>query len=80
MFENWIERTEWSRKETIFLLKMHYWLQHTSYGILDELKYYGEERTFLEYFRADREESHPFIENYLHQGKSISIHIQPISR
>jgi hypothetical protein len=39
----YIERPQLSRKESIFSLKMLQWTHQTETGLLDELKYYGEE-------------------------------------
>lgn len=37
----------------ILIGKLLFWLQDTKTGILSELKYYGDERTMIDEFRAE---------------------------
>ncbi len=46
------------RKEMILTLKISYWMSKTTTGLLDEMKYYGEERNMLEIYRC-REDEYP---------------------
>lgn len=54
--ESFIQKSLLQRKELIFCIKMLFWLQNTKTGLLDELKYYGEEREWIEFFRLDESE------------------------
>lgn len=60
MIQSFIEKTSFNRKELIFSIKMLFWLENTKTGLLDELKYYGEEREWIEFFRLDESEYSPF--------------------
>lgn len=69
VLESYIEQKNLNRKEIIFGLKMLFWLEKTSTGLLDELKYYGEERVMVELFRSEEDE-------YSHFRTSQEAHIQ----
>lgn len=58
----WLMRKTWQRKETVFLLKILTWQSDTKTGLLEELKYYGEEREFLRFFRMWISESNFYTE------------------
>lgn len=60
--ESFIQKSLLQRKELIFSIKMLFWLQNTKTGLLDELKYYGEEREWMEFFRLDESEYSHFQE------------------
>lgn len=62
-----------SRKEFIFLGKLLVWLSGTQTGYLEELKYYGEEREWKEYFRLDNQKTNPFWEKALEKLKGIDV-------
>lgn len=55
---------EWNRKEMIFLLKLITWVRKTETGLLDELKYYGDERQLMELFRSSEGEKNVFFQKY----------------
>lgn len=59
-----IGKDEWERKESIFIGKLLWWLQDTETGFLEELNFYGEEREYIRYFRAEDEEYSHFRERY----------------
>ncbi len=56
------QKNIWTRKYVILIGKLLFWLQDTKKGILSELKYYGDERTMIDGFRAENGETHTFIE------------------
>lgn len=58
----WLEKKSWTRKETILMLKILTWQRETQTGLLDELKFYGEEREYIDIFRADKDEWNIFRE------------------
>lgn len=57
MRELFSSNERWGRKKLILILKIAYWLTDTDTGLLDEMKFYGEERTMLDIFRARSDES-----------------------
>ena len=57
-----LEKKSWKRKETIFLLKLLSWSLKTETGLLDELKFYGEEREYLYLFRMAKNEENIYTE------------------
>ena len=60
----YITRISFTRKELIFALKMLFWIHSTETSLLDELKYYGEERVLIDFFRSERDEYSPFREKF----------------
>jgi DNA polymerase III epsilon subunit family exonuclease len=54
---------KWERKITIFLVKILFWLKSTRTGLLHELKFYGEEQSFLPIFRSSIDELNIFRQN-----------------
>lgn len=58
------EKPLWKRKETILMIKLLTWLEKTETGLIDELKFYGEERTMIELFRSDWQEWWYFHEKW----------------
>lgn len=52
------------RKELILTLKIAYWLTETTTGLLDEMKFYGDERNMLDIYRSRSDESHIWREMY----------------
>lgn len=57
-----LEKNIWTRKESVFITKILFWLEKTTTGLIDELKFYGEERIWITLFRADVTEINRFIE------------------
>jgi hypothetical protein len=47
-----------SRKEMILTLKIMYWMTETQTGLLDEMKFYGDERKMIDLYRC-REDEYP---------------------
>ncbi len=64
MLRTFSEKTSLKRKEIIFLMKLFFWIEKTKTWLLDELRYYGEEREFLELFRAWENEFSDFRSEY----------------
>lgn len=60
----YITRISFTRKELIFALKMLFWIHSTETSLLDELKYYGEERVLIDFFRSERDEYSLFREKF----------------
>ncbi len=69
MLSYWLSVSSWKRKESVFIVKLSSWILSTETGLLDELKYYGDERSFMELFRATPGEVNPFFSTY--QEKSL---------
>lgn len=49
---------QFERKHMILTLKVAYWMTSTVTGLLDEMKFYGEERNMLDLYRTRSDESH----------------------
>ena len=62
MLSYWLARDSWKRKESIFILKLASWILETKTWLLDELKYYGDERTLMELFRSPTNEKNYFFD------------------
>ncbi len=45
-----------SRKEMILTLKIMYWMTETTTGLLDEMKFYGDERKMIDIYRCRADE------------------------
>jgi DNA polymerase III epsilon subunit family exonuclease len=73
MIAYWLSLETLGRKESIFLLKLTTWIWETLTGLIDELKYYGDERSFIEVFRSDNEEKNYFYEKYKNDLLSAEI-------
>lgn len=52
------------RKKLILILKISFWLTSTKTWLLDELKFYGEERNMLDIFRTQKDEMHIWRKQY----------------
>ncbi len=50
MLSHWLGMAKWNRKESILIVKLMSWIRETETGLLDELKYYGDERSLIELF------------------------------
>lgn len=68
-----LEKLTWTRKETILMVKFLFWIETTETGLLDELKYYGDERLWLPIFRATPDESNAYIQKARAQEKTADI-------
>ncbi len=62
-----------SRKELILTLKIAYWLTETITWLLDEMKYYGDERNMLDIYRCRSDESHLWREQYEAKIQTIPV-------
>lgn len=51
------DKPSWARKESILLSKILFWLSDTNTGRIDELKFYGNEREEIGFFRAKKGEN-----------------------
>jgi hypothetical protein len=47
-----LRKKEWSRKESVLLLRLMKWLARTETGRIDEIKWYGDEVRYKEVLRA----------------------------
>ncbi len=56
-----LERPFFSRKEVVFLIKMVFWSRSSLTHLLSELKYYGEERKWIDLLRCETIEENPKI-------------------
>ncbi len=73
MLSHWLERDSWNRKESIFIIKITSWVLETKTGLLDELKYYGDERSFMELFRSDISEVNHFFDRQRQESEKADI-------
>ena len=64
MLSYWLDQASWKRKESIFIVKVTSWILSSKTGLLEELKYYGDERTLMELFRTTVDEVNPFFSIY----------------
>jgi DNA polymerase III epsilon subunit family exonuclease len=61
------------RKELILTLKIAYWLTETNTGLLDEMKYYGDERNMLDIYRCRETECPIWRSLYESKIKTIPV-------
>lgn len=73
MLSYWLQKDIWNRKESIFILKLTSWALETKTWLLDELKYYGDERSLMELFRSDVHETNHFFEFQKQKSWKIDI-------
>ena len=59
-----ISKSKMSRKEIIFSIKMLFWLEQTTTWLLDELKFYGEERRYMKFMELWTMEYSDFREKH----------------
>lgn len=52
------------RKKMILILKIAFWMTETRTGLIDELKFYGEERNMIEIFRSNEQDTSIWREEY----------------
>ena len=62
MLEYWLSKNVWKRKESILIVKITSWVSQTRKGLIDELKYYGDERALIDLFRAEPSEANIFFD------------------
>lgn len=67
MLQAYINKSELTRKEIIFCIKMLFWIEKTPSWLLDELKYYGDERHYVELLYSEIDEYSPF--RYAHEKR-----------
>jgi len=61
------------RKELILTLKIAYWLTETTTGLIDEMKFYGEERNMLDIYRSRSDEWHIWRREYEKKIQDIPV-------
>jgi hypothetical protein len=61
------------RKELILTLKIACWMTETTTGLLDEMKFYGDERNMLDIYRSRSDESHIWREQYEAKIQTIPV-------
>jgi hypothetical protein len=61
------------RKEMILTLKIACWMTETTTGLLDEMKFYGDERNMLDIYRCREDESHIWREAYESRIEQIPV-------
>jgi len=59
-----LEEKTWERKLTILMGKLLFWLDDTTTGLLEELKFYGKEYELLPWFRMQTGERNMFYNEY----------------
>lgn len=67
-----------SRKKMILILKLAFWMTETKTGLIDELKFYGDERNMIEIFRSNEQDSTIWREEYEQKIKDIPVLISDI--
>lgn len=67
------------RKRLILIVKLSFWLIETQTGLLEELKFYGIERSLLPIFRCQNDESCYFRDRYYAQIDTAPCHIAILS-
>lgn len=68
----------YSRKRLVLILKIAFWMTKTETGILDELKFYGDERAMIDLFRAQETEYFQWRTQYEKKIENIPILISDI--
>ena len=63
----------YDRKKLILILKIAFWMTKTETGLLDELKFYGEERSMIDEFRARNDEWSIWQEAYSENIKNTPV-------
>lgn len=66
------------RKKLILILKITFWITETKTGLLDELKFYGEERNMLDIFRTEKDETHIWRKKYNEKLNTIPLLISDV--
>lgn len=61
------------RKKMILILKLAFWMTETETGLIDELKFYGDERNMIEIFRSNEQDISIWREEYEQKIKEIPI-------
>jgi DNA polymerase III epsilon subunit-like protein len=61
------------RKEMILTLKMAYWLIGTTTGLLDEMKFYGDERNMIDIYKCRSDESNIWRSAYESNIQTIPV-------
>ena len=61
VIDHLLRKPSWKRKEAILIVKIATWMRTTQTGLLDEMKYYGDERMMIDLLRARDEEENPFF-------------------
>ncbi len=80
IFKKILQDKNIERKYFIFLIKMLFWLTDTKTGLVNELKYYGQEFDWLENFRLQENETNIFLENQEKNLKNSDIIIEVFNK
>jgi DNA polymerase III epsilon subunit family exonuclease len=64
MLDYWLSMKTWKRKEVILIVKICTTLIESGTGLIDELKYYGDERVMIDFFRSEDGEANRFFDLY----------------
>jgi DNA polymerase III epsilon subunit family exonuclease len=64
MINYWLNMKIWKRKEAILILKICSTILESGTGLIDELKYYGDERMMIDFFRSEEDENNYFFALY----------------
>lgn len=62
-----------SRKKLILIMKIAFWMTDTKTGLIDELKFYGDERNMVEIFRSNEQESSIWRKQYEQKIKKAPV-------
>ncbi len=68
----------YSRKKLILILKIAFWMTKTETGLIDELKFYGDERTMIDIFRSQENEYSHWRNQYEAKIENMPILISDI--
>ena len=61
------------RKKIILILKIAFWMTETKTGLIDELKFYGDERGMIEIFRSNEQDRSIWREEYEKKNKEAPL-------
>ncbi len=70
---DFISQAQMNRKEIIFSIKMLFWLEETQAWLLDELRFYGDERKYMKFMGLWATEYSDFREKHIDTCKNSSI-------
>ena len=79
MLDYWLSRKSWKRKESVLIVKLTHWISETESGLIDELKYYGDERALIDLFRAEPNEANIFVDRQRASLEDTTILIADLS-
>ena len=62
-----------SRKKMILILKIAFWVSDTKTGLIDELKFYGDERNMIEILRSNEQDTSIWRDEYEQKIKEVPL-------